>query len=58
MTHDQNAEIERERICLVSDEQIRPSVLFRPDLSLDGNQFCALYGPDLMQGCAGFGVLR
>ena len=33
----------------------RPSVLFRPTLSLDGNQYCALYGDDIMSGCAGFG---
>jgi hypothetical protein len=25
-------------------------------LSVDGNMYCALYGDDLMQGCAGFGV--
>ena len=34
---------------------MRPSVMYRPDLSLDGNQYCALYGDDLMSGCAGFG---
>lgn len=33
----------------------RPSVLWRPALSLDGNMYCALYGDDLMSGCAGFG---
>lgn len=33
----------------------RPSVLFRPTVSLDGNCYCLLYGEDLMAGCAGFG---
>ena len=32
-----------------------PSVLFRPRLSLDGNQWCALYGENLQEGVAGFG---
>lgn len=33
----------------------RPSVVFRPKLFLDGGQYCALYGDDLQNGCAGFG---
>lgn len=32
-----------------------PSVLYRPKLSIDGDQWCALYGDDLQSGCAGFG---
>ena len=36
-------------------EQQRPSVLFRPQISKDGNQWCALYGDDLQNGVAGFG---
>ena len=36
-------------------EHQRPSVLFRPKLSIDGNQWCALYGEDLQNGIAGFG---
>ena len=35
--------------------QDRPSVLFRPHLSIDGNQWCALYGDNLQDGVAGFG---
>ena len=41
---------------LTGEEMRRPSVLFRPTLSLDGNQYCALYGDNLMEGCAGFGA--
>ena len=33
----------------------RPSVLFRPKLSLDGAAWCALYGENLQDGIAGFG---
>jgi len=33
----------------------RPSVLFKPKLTKDGNQWCALYGENLQDGCAGFG---
>ena len=38
-----------------ANEQQRPSVLFRPKLSKDGNQWCALLGNNLQEGCAGFG---
>ena len=34
----------------------RPSVLYRPRLFLDGNAYCALYGDNLQEGCAGFGA--
>jgi hypothetical protein len=33
----------------------RPSVLYRPAIMLDGNQWCALYGENLQDGVAGFG---
>ncbi len=33
----------------------KPSVLYRPTLSVDGNQYCALLGQDLQSGVAGFG---
>lgn len=33
----------------------RPSAIYRPRLFLDGNAYCALYGENLMDGCAGFG---
>jgi hypothetical protein len=36
-------------------EQQRPSVVFKPTLSRDGNQWCALFGENLMEGVAGFG---
>ncbi len=32
-----------------------PSAIYRPVLSKDGDQWCALYGEDLQMGCAGFG---
>ena len=33
----------------------RPSMRFRPRLSIDGDQWCALYGDNLQDGVAGFG---
>jgi hypothetical protein len=32
-----------------------PSAIYRPKLSIDGNQWCALYGENLQEGVAGFG---
>lgn len=45
------------RICAaeVASEQMRPSVLMRPAISIDGDQWCALYGENLQDGVAGFG---
>lgn len=40
---------------IAAGEHTRPSVLYRPALSRDGDQYCALYGADLQEGCAGFG---
>ncbi len=45
----------QEQIGIVGCEMTRPSVLFRPTLTVDGDSYCALYGEDLVQGCAGFG---
>jgi hypothetical protein len=39
----------------VECEMIRPSVLWRPRLSIDGDKWCALYGENLQDGVAGFG---
>ena len=33
----------------------RPSTLYRPTLSADGDQWCALLGANLAEGVAGFG---
>lgn len=38
-----------------ASEQMRPSVLMRPTLSIDGNKWCALYGDNIQDGVAGFG---
>lgn len=44
-----------QEFCIAAQEMQRPSVLYRPSLSLDGAMWCALYGDDLMDGVAGFG---
>lgn len=36
-------------------ELARPAVIYRPTLSIDGNKWCALYGPNPMEGVCGFG---
>jgi len=36
-------------------EQMRPCVLFKPKISIDGNQWCALYGDNVQDGICGFG---
>ena len=36
-------------------EYMRPCVLFRPALSIDGNAWCALFGEKLQDGGAGVG---
>jgi len=36
-------------------EYARPSVVFKPVLSKDGNMWCALFGENLQEGVAGFG---
>jgi len=35
--------------------ETEPSYRYRPRLSIDGNQWCALYGDNLQDGVAGFG---
>ena len=39
----------------IACEHERPAAIFRPMLSVDGNQWCALYGDNLQDGVAGFG---
>jgi hypothetical protein len=46
---------------ILNDEQIRANIqskisfMLKPKLSIDGNQWCALYGENLQDGVAGFG---
>lgn len=36
-------------------DMAHPHVYMRPKLFIDGGQYCALYGDDIHNGCAGFG---
>lgn len=45
----------QQEITIAAAEYGRPSAVFRPTLSIDGNQWCALYGADIQDGVAGFG---
>lgn len=49
------AEVSGAAIQQAATQHERPSVLYRPSLSIDGNQWCALYGDNLQDGVAGFG---
>lgn len=40
---------------MVANEMVRPSVVYRPALTADGDMWCALLGEDLQVGVAGFG---
>ncbi|WP_143192374.1 hypothetical protein [Paenibacillus sp. P32E] len=33
----------------------RPSIMLKPQLTIDGDQWCALYGENIQEGIAGFG---
>jgi len=50
-----HAEMAANSVHCAAAEYERPSVLFRPKLSIDGNQWCALYGDNPQDGVAGFG---
>ena len=39
----------------VASDYSLPSVLYRPEVYQDGNQWCALYGKDIQSGVCGFG---
>lgn len=39
----------------IEERYSSPSAIYRPAISIDGNQWCALYGSDLQCGVAGFG---
>ncbi|MCP4603779.1 MAG: hypothetical protein GY847_25225 [Proteobacteria bacterium] len=45
----------QEQIGIVGYEMSRPSVLFRPDVTIDGNMYSVLYGSNIMEGCVGYG---
>lgn len=44
----------QQEISAISYEMQRPSVLFRPTLTIDGNMWCALLGENLQDGICAF----
>lgn len=52
---DHAARMSAEAIRQATSYYTDPSVLYRPKLSIDGDQWCALYGDNLHDGVAGFG---
>lgn len=49
------AHMAKEAINVAASEYMRPSVIYKPKLTIDGNKWCALYGDNLQDGVAGFG---
>lgn len=45
----------QQEACIAIAEYARPSAVYRPALSIDGDQWCALYGENIQDGVAGFG---
>lgn len=45
----------QQEVYRVSGAMTAPHVLMRPAIYPDGNQWCALYGEDLVRGVSGFG---
>lgn len=45
----------QQEFCSAAYEMQRPSVVFKPTLSVDGDMWCALLGTDLVTGLAAFG---
>lgn len=45
----------QEAIGVLRSEYERPFVVMRPSMSIDGNQWLALYGENIQEGVAGFG---
>lgn len=45
-----------EELVEAARESCEPHALMRPRIYPDGDQWCALYGEDLQEGVAGFGV--
>ncbi|MFA6364225.1 hypothetical protein [Methanoregula sp.] len=41
--------------CRASVERLRPFMMLKPTVSIDGDMWCCLYGENLQGGVAGFG---
>lgn len=53
MSHTQ--QLIQQEFMVAAGELMRPSAVWRPTVAPDGNKWCALYGPNLMEGVSGFG---
>jgi len=40
---------------MAEEQRMRPFMLLRPKIFMDGNQWCALYGENIQEGIAAFG---
>jgi hypothetical protein len=53
--HDKDSTHQSEMNVLVEKEEINLFSILKPKVTIDGNQYCVLYGEDLQSGIAGFG---
>ena len=53
--HDQSLTYAIDMWATAGLQRCRPSMILNPRLSIDGNQWCALYGDNIQDGVAGFG---
>lgn len=49
------ANMAAESIRVLASEYERPSVIFKPRIFPDGNQWCCLYGENIQEGIVGWG---
>ncbi len=45
----------QQEFSMAAHEMQRPSAIYRPTIAPDGTKWCALYGPNIMEGVSGFG---
>ena len=45
----------KDEAMIIAYEMTRPAVLYKPNLSLDGDLWCALYGDNIQIGVVGYG---
>jgi len=45
----------QQEFCIAAGEMARPSVVYKPTLTPDGDMWCVVLGENLVEGIAGFG---
>lgn len=53
--HHEELLYQERRSLIIEQEEFNLFAILKPKVSIDGNQYCILYGEDLQSGIAGFG---